>query len=73
MGKTNLESLIERARSYVMTPEERRAQKISWVAGELGIEHPELTPEECRSRAEAAMNRLDHLPSWHPREVGPKP
>ena len=53
-----LADLIERARNYVMTPEERRAQAISWVAGEIGIEHPDLTIEECRRRAEKAWERI---------------
>jgi thioester reductase-like protein len=52
--------LLEKARTHVMTPEERRAQMISWVAGELGIENPELTEEQCRQLAESAYNR------WRP-------
>lgn len=32
-----LAELLEWARSYVMTPEEREAQRQSWVRGEMAI------------------------------------
>jgi hypothetical protein len=51
-----LEELLDAARKRgPLTKEERDAQRISWVAGELGIQNPMLTPEECRRRAEKAF------------------
>lgn len=49
-----LDRLIERARNHVMSPAERDEQRISWVAGELGIEHPDWSPEYCRRLAREA-------------------
>lgn len=43
--RPDLEALIERARHHVMTPEEKRAQRRSWVIGEMMLEHPEMTRE----------------------------
>ena len=53
---SNLLKLLEEAKSHVMTKEERRAQKISWVAGEIGMDYPELSMEECRERAIRAID-----------------
>jgi hypothetical protein len=36
-----LERRLKKAVKHKMTPAEIRQQRISWVAGELGIEHPE--------------------------------
>jgi hypothetical protein len=43
--KPNLDALIETARNHVMTPEERRAQVISFAYGNLAIENPAITRE----------------------------
>ena len=42
-----LTALLERAKSHVMTPEERDAQRFSWVLGEMMLSHPEWTREEA--------------------------
>ena len=42
-----LAQLLERARSHVMTREEREAQRKSWVIGELMLERPKMTREEA--------------------------
>jgi hypothetical protein len=34
---TTLAELLELARTYVMTPEEKEAQRQSWVRGEMAI------------------------------------
>jgi hypothetical protein len=40
-----LEKLLEWAKGYVMSPEEREAQRRSWVIGEMMLEHPEMSRE----------------------------
>lgn len=42
-----LASLLESAKSHVMTKEERDAQRKSWVIGEMMLEHPEMTREDA--------------------------
>jgi dCMP deaminase len=37
----SLNNLLEKARHHVMTPEEREAQRQSWVKGEMGIDAAE--------------------------------
>jgi hypothetical protein len=48
---------------HAMSPEERaemhRAQRRSWLRGEIGLEHPELTDEEIERRIDNALS--DHL------------
>lgn len=44
-----LEDLIEKARNHVMTPEEREAQRKSWVVGNMLLDHPEM-PRETAER-----------------------
>lgn len=51
--RPDLAALIERARKHVMTPDERAAQRRSWVKGEFMLEHPEMTEAEV----DAAMRR----------------
>jgi hypothetical protein len=41
-----------------MTPEELRAQKISWVAGELGFEHPDWSVDKCVALATRAADEM---------------
>ena len=40
-----LDELLEWARTQVMTPEEREAQRRSFVYGNLAIENPNITRE----------------------------
>jgi hypothetical protein len=35
--RIKLNELLEKAKNYIMTPEELRAQRESWVRGELGL------------------------------------
>lgn len=44
----DLETLLALAKTHTMSPEEREAQRRSWVVGELMLEHPEMR----RKRAE---------------------
>jgi predicted transglutaminase-like protease len=55
--KTNpkLLALIDKAKSHVMTKEERNAQRKSWVIGNFLIDHPELT----REYAETIYNKVE--------------
>ncbi|EHP94845.1 hypothetical protein [Methylorubrum extorquens] len=46
---------LERARNHVMTPAERHAQRRSWIIGEMGIEHPEMSREELERLADRAV------------------
>lgn len=39
--------LLEKVKGYRMTPEERRAQRRSWVIGELMLANPEMTRDEA--------------------------
>lgn len=41
----NLGDLVERAKSHIMTPEEKRAQAISFAYGNTAIENPAITRE----------------------------
>jgi len=50
-------ALIEKARNYVMTPEEVEAQRISWVIGQIG-----LMEGETRESAEARVREVLRLP-----------
>lgn len=45
--RPQLDALLERARHHVMTPEEREAQRRSWVIGEMLLEHPTMTHEQA--------------------------
>ena len=47
MPNLELKKLLEAARGHVMSPEERAAQRKSWVIGEMMLEHPEMTREEA--------------------------
>jgi hypothetical protein len=42
-----LDALLAKARTYVMTADERAAQRKSWVVGEMMLEHPDMTREEA--------------------------
>lgn len=44
--RPELEALIERARDHIMTIEEKRAQRRSWVIGQMGLSHPAMSLEE---------------------------
>lgn len=53
-----LDALLKRAKSHVMTKAERDAQRESWVVGEMMLEHPEMT----RDQAAAIYRKLEeHL------------
>ena len=56
---------LERARNHVMTPAERHAQRRSWIIGEMGIEHPEMSREELERLADHAVGPAPALPR-HP-------
>ena len=43
---TELDALLAKAKDHVMTKDELRAQRKSWVIGEMMLEHPEMTREE---------------------------
>lgn len=45
--RPELDALLERARHYKMLPEEKAAQRRSWVVGEMMLEHPEMTRDEA--------------------------
>lgn len=42
-----LDKLLQEAKNYVMTKDELRAQRKSWVIGEMMIEHPDMSREEA--------------------------
>jgi len=43
-----LDALLTKTRGYVMTAEEREAQRESWVVGEMMLSHPKMTREEAK-------------------------
>jgi len=45
-ARPDLEALLERGRYHVMTPEEKRLQRRSWVIGQMALSHPEMALEE---------------------------
>jgi hypothetical protein len=47
-------ALLAKATGYVMTKEERAAQRKSWVVGEFMLEHPEAS----REYAESIYNKI---------------
>jgi hypothetical protein len=48
--RPELEKLLAKARDYVMTKEEREAQRKSWAVGELMLSHPTMTRQEAERR-----------------------
>jgi len=46
---------LERVRNHVMTPEEKHAQRRSWVIGQMGMAHPEMSREELEALADHAV------------------
>ncbi len=44
--RPDLERLLEEAKNHIMTPEEIRQQKISWVYGQMMDCAPDITREE---------------------------
>lgn len=60
-SRQTLEELLkywtpERCREWFSKPENRRAQKKSWVVGELMLEHPEMTRAEAEALAEKVLD-----------------
>jgi hypothetical protein len=51
LPSTNIEllALLEHAKDHVMTPEERSAQRKSWVIGELMLSNLAMTREEAEA------------------------
>lgn len=47
-----LEAALEKARAHVMTPEERRAQRISFAYGNAALDNPSVTREMVEKAAE---------------------
>lgn len=45
----HLLALLEKAKGYVMTKEEKDAQRKSWVIGEMMLGHPEMTREQAEA------------------------
>lgn len=45
--RPELNELLKKAVMHKMTKEELRAQRKSWVIGEMMIEHPEMTREHA--------------------------
>lgn len=43
------EAMIAAAKNYVMPPDEREAQRKSWVVGETMLEHPSMTREQAEA------------------------
>jgi hypothetical protein len=39
-------ALLAKAKDHKMTPEERAAQRKSWVIGNMMLDHPEMSREE---------------------------
>ena len=50
-----LEALLAAAREHVMTPAEVLAQKRSWVIGEMGLSHPEMSRGEIEALVDRAL------------------
>ncbi|KQT59998.1 hypothetical protein ASG52_19935 [Methylobacterium sp. Leaf456] len=46
---------LKRAAQREMTPAEHHAQRRSWIIGEMGIEHPELSREQLEALADHAV------------------
>ena len=57
--KPTLAELLDLASMYEMTDEEKRAQRRSWVVGEMLIEHPDMTREEAERHVDRAMREDD--------------
>lgn len=53
---TRLAELIEKAKSHVMTPEEKAAQRKSWVIGQFMLSHPGVTREYAEAVYEKVIN-----------------
>lgn len=55
---TELEALLKRVKGYVMTKEEKEAQRRSWFVGEIRMLHPEMTREEAIERYKIAVEGI---------------
>jgi len=45
-----LQRMLEKVKGYVMSPEEKAAQRMSWVVGEMMLQDENLTREEAVER-----------------------
>jgi hypothetical protein len=54
-----LKALIERAKNHVMTPEERIAQRRSWVIGQMMLSHPEMSRAEVDALIDKNLPELN--------------
>lgn len=61
-----LEDLIDRAKRFVMTPEQHREQRRSWVRGQYMMSHPEATREEADALIDRALPELRALKETTP-------
>ncbi len=55
-----LKALIEKARRYQMTPEERQEQRISLAYGNAHYENPSITIDDVLSASERLAERARH-------------
>ncbi len=46
---------LERARGHVMSPAERHAQRRSWVIGQMGLSHPDMSRAEIEALVDRAV------------------
>ena len=53
MTQQELDELLEAARHYRMSPEEREEQRISFAYGNVVIENPSITKDLVRAAASA--------------------
>lgn len=51
-----LNALLEQAAKIKMTPEQHEAQRRSWVRGQIGLAHPELSAAEVRKAVDQALD-----------------
>jgi len=53
--RPELRALLEAAKNHIMTPEERWAQRRSWVLGEIMLADPNLSRENAEASVDIAL------------------
>lgn len=58
---SRLQELLDKVRGYVMTPEERQEQRISWARGQYMLSNPGVSLEEADKLARNAAKETDQV------------
>ena len=71
-GNPELDVLLEQARNHIMTPEEREAQRQSWVRGEMAM-GGDRREQWVRGEMARGLTQREAECEWRERQVDPTP